>query len=94
MLRYHPSNTPAAGSLLAPSGRRSFWATASIDSAADTSPMELSVLGAHVDRCNGSRGRWFGLQCTADALAAFLAPRLVTTLVVVAIAFGVGSLVV
>jgi hypothetical protein len=36
------------------SGPRRPWATAASDTA-DTTPMELSALGAHVDRCNGSR---------------------------------------
>ena len=75
------------------SGPRRPWATASSD-AADTTPMELSALGAHVDRCNGSRGRMFRLQCAADAMIAFVAPRFVTTAVIVALAFGVASLVV
>ena len=70
------------------------WATSSIDGAAETTPMDLSTLGAHVDRCNGSRERMFALRCTADALFGFLAPRFVTTLVVVAIVFGVASLIV
>jgi hypothetical protein len=56
--------------------------------------MELSALGAHVDRCNGSRGRMFRLQCAADAMIAFVAPRFVTTAVIVALVFGVASLVV
>ncbi|MBC7973904.1 MAG: hypothetical protein H7138_02885 [Myxococcales bacterium] len=55
--------------------------------------MELSALGAHVDRCNGSRGRMFALQCAADSLIAFIAPRFVTTTVIVAFVFGVASLV-
>jgi hypothetical protein len=74
-------------------GPRRPWATASSD-AADTTPMELSALGAHVDRCNGMRGPMFRLQCAADALIAFVAPRFVTTAVIVALAFGVASLVV
>ena len=82
---------------LAPSTKsapRRPWATASIADNADTTPMELSALGAHVDRCNGSRGRMFRLQCAADAMIAFVAPRFVTTAVIVALAFGVASLVV
>ena len=73
--------------------RRS-WATASIADTADTTPMELSALGAHVDRCNGSRGRWFRIQCAADAMIGFLAPRFVTTTIIVALVFGVASLIV
>jgi hypothetical protein len=69
------------------------WATASFADTADTTPMELSALGAHVDRCNGSRGRMFALQCAADTLIGFIAPRFVTTAVIVAIAFGVASLI-
>ena len=72
-------------------GPRRPWATASSD-AADTTPMELSALGAHVDRCNGMRGPMFRLQCAADALIAFVAPRFVTTAVIVALVFGVASL--
>ena len=66
---------------------------ASVPEAADTTPMELSALGAHVDRCNGSRGRWFALQCAADSLLGFMAPRFVTTVVLVALVFGVVSVV-
>ena len=94
MPRYRSLNPSSAGPVLASSVSGGYWATSSLDAAADTSPMELSALGAHVDRCNGSRGRWFGLQCAADALVGFLAPRLVTTLVVVILVFGVGSLIV
>jgi hypothetical protein len=70
------------------------WATASFADTADTTPMELSALGAHVDRCNGSRGRMFRLQCAADAMIGFVAPRFVTTAVIVALVFGVASLIV
>jgi len=54
--------------------------------------MELSALGAHIDRCNGSRGRLFRLQCAADAMIGFVAPRFVTTTIIVALVFGVASL--
>ena len=76
------------------SGPRRPWATASFADTADTTPMELSALGAHVDRCNGLRGPMFGLRCAADTLSGFLAPRIVTTLVAIAIVIGVGSLIV
>ena len=69
------------------------WATASHPEEVDTSPMELSALGAHVDRCNGSRGRWFSIQCAADSLLSFVASRFVTTVVVVAFVFGVVAIV-
>jgi hypothetical protein len=70
-----------------------FWATAAINGSADTSPMELFALRAHVERCNGSRGRMFGLRCAADAVHGFIAPRFVTTLIVIGLVFGVASLV-
>jgi hypothetical protein len=69
------------------------WATASFPDTAETTPMELSALGAHVDRCNGSRGRMFRLQCAVDAMIGFVAPRFVTTAVIVALVFGVASLI-
>lgn len=94
MLRFREMIPQAAGHPAPASRKRPFWATSSLDGGADTSPMELSALGAHVDRCNGSRGRMFGLRCAADSLSGFLAPRIVTTLVVVALVFGVASLVV
>ena len=69
------------------------WSTASIADATDTAPMELRELGAHVDRCNCSRGRWFALRCAADAVHDFVAPRFVTTLCIAAAVVGVAALV-
>ena len=83
-----------AGYPAATARSRPVWSTSSIDGAAETTPMDLSALGAHVDHCNGSRERMFALRCAADAMFGFLAPRFVTTLVVVALVFGVGSLIV
>ena len=80
----HPADRPA----------RRPWATATFADTADTTPMELSALGAHVDRCNGSRGRLFRLPCATDAMIGFVAPRFVTTALIVALVFGVASLIV
>jgi len=44
----------------------------------------LSILGAHLALCHGVSGRLFSLQCLAEAMHGFVAPRLVTTLVVAA----------
>ena len=85
---------PGAGSAFSSLAPLRPWATAAVPDAADTSPMELSALGAHVDRCNGSRGRMFALRCLADSLFGFIAPRFVTTLVALGIVIGVASLVV
>lgn len=93
---YSPMNL--ARSLMPPSvahlesATRRPWATASVPESPDTTPGELSALGAHVDRCNGSRSRLFGLQCAGDALRSFIAPRLVTTTVIVAFVIGVATL--
>jgi hypothetical protein len=94
MALFHELSPQAAGHAGPAPGRRPVWATSTLDGAADASASELSTLGAHVDRCNGLRGRLFPLHCAADALAGFLAPRIVTTLVVLGIVIGVGSLIV
>jgi hypothetical protein len=65
------------------------WRTASLGNSPDTSPMELSALGEHMDRCTGSRGGLFTLHCLAEALIGFLASRFWTTSVVAAILLGV-----
>ena len=69
------------------------WTTASIADATDTAPMELDALGKHVSRCNGSRGRWFALQCAADTVHDFVAPRFVTTLFIACAVIGLAALV-
>ncbi|MES1162490.1 MAG: hypothetical protein ABUL50_05470, partial [Rhizobacter sp.] len=66
--------------------------TASIADATDTAPMELRELGDHVSRCNGSRGRWFALQCAADAVHDFVAPRFVTTLFIAGAVLALAAL--
>lgn len=50
-------------------------------------------LVSHVQRCAAVRGRWFNLHCAAEALHAVVAPRIVTSVVVVFAVFGVISLV-
>ena len=94
MSLFHELSPQAAGHAPPAPGLRPVWATSTIDRCADASAAELSTLGEHVDRCNGLRGRMFPLRCAADALAGFLAPRVVTTLVVLGIVIGVGSLIV
>jgi hypothetical protein len=70
-----------------------YWSTASFGDNADTSPMELSALGEHLDLCRGSRERLFGLHCAAQTMHGFVAARFVTTLVVAALLIGIASLV-
>jgi hypothetical protein len=69
------------------------WSTASFGQTADTSPMELSALGEHLNLCQGSRGRLFALRCVGETMNAFLAARFVTTVVGVVLLMGVASLV-
>ena len=69
------------------------WSTSSFSHAADTSPMELSELGAHLVRCKGCQGRWFAVQCVADALHDFVVRRFVTTVVVASALIGMGMFV-
>lgn len=79
-------------SFLPPAPDRNRWSTAAFSDPADTTPMELNALGEHFDNCQGRRGRWFSLQCMAEALHGSVAPRFVTTLVVATVMIGVGAL--
>ena len=94
MPSYRAPISPIASQVILESYCAPSWATAALSGAAVTSPMELSALGVHVDRCNGSRGPMFGLRCVVDAVHGFIAPRFVTTLVAVGLVFGVLSLIV
>ncbi len=68
------------------------WSTASFGDAADTSPTELSALGEHLDLCRSLSGRLFAVRCVAELTHGFVAARFVTTLVVVFVLIGLGSL--
>lgn len=78
-------NTP---SIAAP-----LWSTSSFGDTADTSPIELSALGEHLDRCRAVKGRLFSARCVAEGMHGFVASRLVTTLVVAAVLIGISSLI-
>ncbi len=67
------------------------WSTASFGDTADTSPMELSVLGAHMTACKTLKGPLFAARCTAEAMHGFVAGRMVTTLVVATLLIGISS---
>lgn len=69
------------------------WSTASFGDGADTSPIDLSALGEHLDLCRKSRGRLFAFHCVAQNLHGAVASRFVTTLVIVALLIGSISLV-
>lgn len=68
------------------------WTTATMADAPGTVPMELSQLGEHVNRCKGSRDRWFALKCSVDAVNEFIAPRFVTSLVIVGGVFALVAM--
>ena len=65
---------------------RPSWNTASFGDATDTSPMELSVLGEHLDAC--TRTRWFALRCSVEHMNVFMLSRVVTTLALAALLIG------
>ena len=68
------------------------WSTSSFGGPPSTSPMELSELGTHLDQCNGRHGQMFLLRGLAQVINRWVAPRLVTTLVLIVLLIGVGSL--
>ena len=61
------------------------WRTSSFASPPDTSPAELAELGEHLRRCQQRRGKLFKAGNAATVLNGFLAPRFVSTLVIVAV---------
>lgn len=64
------------------------WSTSSFGHAADTLPTELDALGEHLYQCHRLSGRLFTLRCSGEALHRFMAARLVTTVVVLALLIG------
>jgi hypothetical protein len=56
------------------------WSTASFGDAADTSPMELSDLGEHLQHCSARSGQWARLRIAVESMNGFVSTRLVTTL--------------
>lgn len=72
--------------------RPAHWHTASFGASADTSPMELSMLGEHLGRCRGRSARWSALRCGVESLHRFIASRLMTTLVIATLLLAAVSL--
>ena len=68
------------------------WSTSSLGSPPETSPMELAALEEHLHICDGLRGPLFYLECAGEATGRFMAPRLVTILVLFALASVAASL--
>lgn len=68
------------------------WSTTSFGGSADTSPMELGVLGEHLSTCRGQQGRLLALRCAAQRLHVVVSARIVTSMVVaIALLIGLGS---
>jgi len=61
------------------------WSTSSHGGLAAVSAIEASALGEHLGRCRAAHGHLFALRCAAEAMHGFVAPRLMTTLVVAAL---------
>ncbi len=66
------------------------WSTSSYGEPAHTRPMDLQSLGQHLHLCKDKSSRIFALRCGADTVHGFVAPRLVTTLVLVVFVTCVG----
>lgn len=66
----------------------SAWVTSSYGCGADTSPMQLSVLGEHLSHCSRPARSIEVLLEGADALRGFVLGRLVTTMTVLAAVAG------
>ena len=66
------------------------WSTSAFAQDHDADDNVASALGAHLNSCRSVNGRWFAVRCGVDAVQQFLAPRLVTTLVVTALLVGIA----
>jgi len=67
------------------------WSTSAFGVAVDTSPLELRDLSEHLRRCRRASGAFFSALCVSDSVSHFLAPRVVTTLAVIAMVAGAVS---
>ncbi len=64
------------------------WSTSSYGHSADTSPMELTALGDHLQQCSSDRRRLQALQRGVQAVHGWVAPRFVSTLAVLVVVLG------
>lgn len=70
------------------------WTTASLSSAADTSPMELFALGEHLNHCRGAHRRLFAMRCVAESVNGFISARIVTSMFIFAVLIGLVSVII
>lgn len=58
-----------------------------------TTALDLDALGTYLRACRACQGRWVVLTCAGKAVQGFLAPRVITTLVLaLALWTAVGAL--
>lgn len=68
------------------------WRTASFADSSDSTTVENSALGEHLDVCKRCSGSLFAFQRGAELMHGFFAGRFVTTLALIAIIFGLASI--
>lgn len=76
----------------APTAAGPRWATSSFGDGCDTTPTELTALGAHVAACRAG-SRFGGLRVVVQAAHRLAAPRLITTVALVLALLGAVYLV-
>lgn len=79
--------------MTAPTTAGPCWSTASFGAPVSTTATELSELAQHLKRCRQLSGRWLIVRCGVEAIHRFMAARLVTTLVLIALLGGTSLLV-
>lgn len=70
--------------------QRHAWCTASRSDANKSSSTDLLVLGNHLSACPQMHRHLLTLQAVAVSIHGFVATRFMTTLVIVAVLFGLG----
>jgi hypothetical protein len=74
-----------------PTTTRHTWCTASNSDSTKSTRADLAALGEHLTTCPQWHRHWLRLQGATDVMNGFVATRFVSTLLVLAIAIGLGS---
>lgn len=64
------------------------WSTSCYGHSVDTSPMELTALGEHLQQCRSGHQRLRALQRGGQSVHSWVAPRFVSTLAVLVVVLG------
>lgn len=67
------------------------WSTSSYGESPETKPAELEALRQHLTQCRATDGRVAALLCGWLRVQAFVASRLVTTLLLLALGFAASA---